>query len=163
MKLKSINRAAETVTVRYTAFFTYSHEDAEFGDWLYKRLESYRVPLSLIGHTGMYGDIVERLGKIFRDRLDLSSGDDLCKEIEAALRASDALIVLCSTTRRQTSFSSSCSSTDWKRHRLQSPRSLKARLWRCCSCSALFRSLISTNPQSDSLGAVPLISTQTGV
>lgn len=81
---------------RYAAFISYSHADEEFGDWLHRRLESYRVPAALVGRDGPGGRINRRLGKVFRDRTDLSAAHDLSAEIREGLKQSDALIVLCS-------------------------------------------------------------------
>lgn len=34
---------------KYWAFINYSHQDKQWGDWLHKALETYRVPLHLVG------------------------------------------------------------------------------------------------------------------
>jgi WD40 repeat protein len=81
---------------RYAAFISYSHADEEFGDWLHKHLEGYAVPAPLVGQTGSHGLIGKRIGKVFRDRADLSAAHDLGAEIRAGLEAADALIILCS-------------------------------------------------------------------
>ena len=81
---------------RFAAFISYSHRDEEFGDWLHKRLESYQVPSALVGRQSSVGQIGKRLGKVFRDRVDLSAAHDLGREIREGLEQSDALIVLCS-------------------------------------------------------------------
>ncbi len=81
---------------RFAAFISYSHCDEEFGDWLHKRLESYQVPSALVGRESSVGQIGKRLGKVFRDRADLSAAHDLGREIREGLEQSDALIVLCS-------------------------------------------------------------------
>lgn len=81
---------------RYAAFISYSHADEEFGDWLHKRLESYRVPSPLVGRAGLGGAIRKRLGRAFRDRVELSAAHDLGAEIRRALEQAETLIVLCS-------------------------------------------------------------------
>ncbi len=81
---------------RYAAFISYSHADDEIGDWLHKRLERYEVPATLVGREGPSGTIQRRLGKVFRDRVELSAAHDLGTEIRRALDQSEALIVLCS-------------------------------------------------------------------
>ncbi|OQW60646.1 MAG: hypothetical protein A4S17_10195 [Proteobacteria bacterium HN_bin10] len=91
-----MNDAAEGEGQRYAAFISYSHADEEFGDWLHKHLEGYAVPASLVGQTGSHGLIGKRIGKVFRDRADLSAAHDLGAEIRAGLEAADALIILCS-------------------------------------------------------------------
>lgn len=86
----------DATQARYAAFISYSHADEEFGDWLHKRLESYQVPAALVGRDGPNGAIQKRLGKVFRDRADLSAAHDLGAEIRQGLEQADALIVLCS-------------------------------------------------------------------
>ncbi|UPT63827.1 MAG: toll/interleukin-1 receptor domain-containing protein [Hyphomonadaceae bacterium JAD_PAG50586_4] len=81
---------------RFAAFISYSHRDEEIGDWLHRRLEAYAVPSQLVGRTSSVGPIGKRLGKVFRDRADLSAAHDLGREIREGLEQSDALIVLCS-------------------------------------------------------------------
>ncbi len=57
-------KAAPSVQIggRYAAFISYSHRDEEFGDWLHKRLESYRVPAAIsLNTTTADGHAVTRL------------------------------------------------------------------------------------------------------
>jgi tetratricopeptide (TPR) repeat protein len=56
------------------------------------------VPSALAGRLTATGVVPRRLTPIFRDEQDLSAGDDLAIEIEAALAASQFLVVLCSPT-----------------------------------------------------------------
>ena len=56
------------------------------------------MPRSLEGKLTATGVVPRRLTPIFRDQHDLSAGDDLADEIEAALAASQFLVVLCSPT-----------------------------------------------------------------
>jgi WD40 repeat protein len=81
---------------RYAAFISYSHADEDIGNWLHRRLESYQVPAALVGRDGPNGPIKKRLGKVFRDRVDLSAAHDLGAEIRRGLENSSALVVLCS-------------------------------------------------------------------
>jgi len=81
---------------RYRAFITYSHADARWAAWLHRRLESYRLPRRLAGRAGPAGPLPRKLGPLFRDREELATATDLGERIEAALAASDALIVVCS-------------------------------------------------------------------
>jgi tetratricopeptide (TPR) repeat protein len=81
---------------RYYAFLSYSHKDKELANWLHGELEKFRVPAALAGKLTANGVVPRRLTPIFRDQHDLSAGDDLAVEIEAALAASQFLIVLCS-------------------------------------------------------------------
>ena len=89
---------APRLRTRYYAFLSYSHKDKELADWLHCELEKFRVPKSLAGKLTANGVVPRRLTPIFRDQHDLSAGDDLAVEIEAALAASQFLIVLCSPT-----------------------------------------------------------------
>lgn len=83
---------------RYYAFLSYSHKDKELAEWLHGELEKFRVPSALAGKLTANGVVPRRLTPIFRDQHDLSAGDDLAVEIEAALAASQFLVVLCSPT-----------------------------------------------------------------
>ena len=82
--------------MRYRAFISYSHADANVARWLMRRLESYRVPSRLVGSEGANGRIDARLGAFFRDREELASAGDLGATIRKALADSDALVVICS-------------------------------------------------------------------
>lgn len=81
---------------RYWAFISYSHQDASWGRWLHKALETYRVPPRLIGMPIAAGSVPARLTPIFRDRDELPTATDLGFTIEEALRQSWCLIVICS-------------------------------------------------------------------
>lgn len=91
-------RHAPRLRTRYYAFLSYSHKDADLADWLHREIEKFRVPHSLVGKLTANGVVPRRLSPIFRDQHDLSAGGDLAVEIEAALAASQFLIVLCSPT-----------------------------------------------------------------
>jgi tetratricopeptide (TPR) repeat protein len=82
--------------MRFRAFLSYSHADAEWARWLLRRLETYRIPSRLVGTRGAHGEIGPRLGTFFRDRDELPSSGDLGATIREALDDSAALIVLCS-------------------------------------------------------------------
>jgi WD40 repeat protein len=75
----------------YRAFISYSHADHDWGVWLHRALERYRVPKRLSGAEGL-----RRLGRMFRDEEELGAAHELGPKIEAALKASDVLIVVCS-------------------------------------------------------------------
>lgn len=76
---------------KYAGFLSYSHADEEVAGWLHTRLERYKVPAPFSRQRAS-----SRLGKIFRDRVDLSASHDLGKDIQTALRQSACLIVVCS-------------------------------------------------------------------
>jgi tetratricopeptide (TPR) repeat protein len=86
---------------RYFAFLSYSHRDEELADWLHRELEDFRTPPALAGKLSEHGVITTRLTPIFRDEHELAAADDLGEEIEAALAASQYLIVLCSPNAAQ--------------------------------------------------------------
>lgn len=80
----------------FCAFISYSHADERHAAWLQKALERWKVPRRLVGGEGRFGPIPERLGKVFLDRDELPSASSLTDEIQAALAASETLIVICS-------------------------------------------------------------------
>jgi len=80
-------------TKKYKAFISYSHADEDFGKWLHKQLERYKIPQKLYND---YPNLPKSLYPIFRDRYELNAGDDLGVEIPKALKSSEALIVVCS-------------------------------------------------------------------
>lgn len=81
---------------KYRAFISYSHRDKQWGDWLLRGLERYRVPKRIAGTSGRDGAIPARLVPIFRDREELPSSADLGDQIRQALEQSAYLIVICS-------------------------------------------------------------------
>jgi tetratricopeptide (TPR) repeat protein len=78
---------------RYEAFISYSHSDARWASWLHRAIETYRVPKRLIAERP---ELPARLAPVFRDREELPSAVDLGQKIDAALRGSKRLIVVCS-------------------------------------------------------------------
>src|SRR5579884_1014926 len=81
---------------KYWAFLSYSHRDKPWGDWLHKALETYRVPKALVGRPSRDGVVPAHIFPIFRDREELPVAADLSANIDAALRQSRYLIVICS-------------------------------------------------------------------
>ena len=81
----------------YRAFISYSHRDSGTARWLHRQLEFYRVPSRIVGRTTATGMIGKSVGRIFRDRDELAVSADLSGKINAALKESQFLIVLCST------------------------------------------------------------------
>ncbi|MCH9808560.1 MAG: toll/interleukin-1 receptor domain-containing protein [Alphaproteobacteria bacterium] len=80
---------------RYAAFISYSSKDARFAKRLHRTLESYGIPAAL-GEFDLIGEGKKnRIYPVFRDREELSAGE-LGGRIEAALKASANLIVVCS-------------------------------------------------------------------
>ena len=83
--------------MKYQAFLSYSHKDTAWAKWLHARLEGFRIDKDLIGRETPVGPVPKTLRPIFRDRDDFSGGHTLTEATVAALDASAALIVLCST------------------------------------------------------------------
>lgn len=81
---------------KYSAFISYSHKDEKWAAWLHKSLETYRIPKHLVGNAGLRGTIPAKLGKVFRDREELSSSSSLGDELTQALADSACQIVICS-------------------------------------------------------------------
>jgi hypothetical protein len=80
---------------RYAAFISYSSKDKDFARRLHRGLERYHIPKSLGAFDLTGAGRKNRVYPVFRDREELPAGD-LGENLEAALRASAALIVICS-------------------------------------------------------------------
>jgi WD40 repeat protein len=78
---------------RYDAFISYRHagRDRSCANWLHRRLENYRTPRALEAKG-----VAKRLMRVFRDEEELAASADLSDAIKSELRASRALIVVCS-------------------------------------------------------------------
>ena len=81
---------------KYRAFISYSHKDEKWASWLHKALETFKVPKHLVGQETGMGIVPERMGKVFRDREELSSSASLGAELTQALEDSACQIVICS-------------------------------------------------------------------
>jgi WD40 repeat protein len=77
---------------RFLAFISYRSADRSEAAWLQTALETYRLPGSLTTRLNRPA----RLGKVFRDVDELSASSNLGGQLQAALKRSDNLIVLCS-------------------------------------------------------------------
>ena len=89
--------AALAPDYRYWAFISYSHRDERWAAWLHRSLEAYRIPKPLVGSAAPDGTLrPRRLFPLFRDRDELAGAPDLGQKIQAALRGSRNLIVVCS-------------------------------------------------------------------
>lgn len=87
----------QALPVRYWAFISYSHRDEKKAAWLHRSLEGYRVHRQLVGQPNGRGEPVPaRLFPVFRDREELAGSADLPSGLQAVLRASRSLIVVCS-------------------------------------------------------------------
>ena len=81
---------------KYKAFISYSHHDENWGRWLHRSIEGYKVPKGLIGRETIYGAVPKRLFPVFRDREELPTASDLSEMIRDGLVNSSHLIVICS-------------------------------------------------------------------
>ena len=91
----------KTTPFKYRAFISYSHRDAEWGKWLHRTIERYRVPRRLVGRVTSEGAVPARISPVFRDREELPSTTNLSRAVSAALEESAALIVVCSPNAAQ--------------------------------------------------------------
>ncbi|MFM5948815.1 MAG: TIR domain-containing protein [Novosphingobium sp.] len=89
---------------RYKAFVSYSWADAEWGKWLLHAIETYRTPKAMIGQQGAHGPVPERLHPLFKDREEEAAGASIGAAVEAALRSSEFLIVVCSPRSAQSQW-----------------------------------------------------------
>jgi hypothetical protein len=87
--------------VKYWALISYSHKDSAVADWLHKKLETYRVPRSLVGAPSRDGTVPERLIPIFRDREELPTSSQLGDNLKRSLEQSRYLVVVCSPAAAQ--------------------------------------------------------------
>lgn len=77
-------------TMRYRGFISYSHADIRSAEWLFRKLQSYRLPSRVAAKDK------RRLGSFFLDRETLAAASDLTDALKEGLAQSEALIVLCS-------------------------------------------------------------------
>ena len=95
---------AEPTAFRYRAFLSYSHADTGWAKWLHRSLEGFRIDKDLVGRVTPMGPVPKTLRPIFRDREDFSGGHSLTDATIAALDASAALVVLCSTVSGKSQY-----------------------------------------------------------
>jgi hypothetical protein len=70
-------------------------------DFLHKKLETYRVPRSLVGTPSRDGTVPQRLIPVFRDREELPTSSQLGDNLQKALQQSRYLVVICSPASAQ--------------------------------------------------------------
>lgn len=94
----------------YWCFISYRHADnkepgRQWATWLHQTLETYEVPADLVGTKNQRGDVIpERIFPVFRDEEELPADASLSTPIEAALRNSRFLVVLCSPNAVRSTF-----------------------------------------------------------
>lgn len=91
----SVETPAASGAIRYDAFISYSRQDTALVQKLHHALTRYRPPREVDGQR--------RFLRIFRDEGDLT-GSDYYKAIDAHLKRSDSLIVVCSPAARASAF-----------------------------------------------------------
>jgi formylglycine-generating enzyme required for sulfatase activity len=89
---------SEPVSLKYRAFISYSHADTDWAKWLHRGIETFHIDKDLAGRETATGVIPPTLRPIFRDRDDFTAGHTLTEQTLAALDASAALIVICSSS-----------------------------------------------------------------
>ena len=89
------------IGTRYRAFLSYSHRDTRFAARLHRRLETWRIPKSIVGQPTILGPLPPTLTPIFRDREELPAAADLSEEVGRALTQASSLIILCSPAAAQ--------------------------------------------------------------
>jgi hypothetical protein len=107
-----ITAAASNESARrdYWCFISYRHADnkepgRQWATWLHQALETYEVPADLVGTTNERGDVIpDRIFPVFRDEEELPADAQLSQPIEAALRKSRFLVVLCSPQAARSRF-----------------------------------------------------------
>jgi len=103
---------------KYWAFVTYSHQDNRevrstggkdrvcWGTWLHEALETYRVPVELVGAANVRGEVIpDRIYPVFRDEAELPTAANLGASIKEALIESRYLIVVCSPRSARSVYS----------------------------------------------------------
>src|SRR5215472_7223757 len=88
---------ADRASIRYRAFLSYSHRDSAWSKWLQRALERFQIDKDFVGRETPTGSVPKTLRPIFREREDSAGGSILPKSTVAALDASAALLVLCSS------------------------------------------------------------------
>lgn len=81
---------------RFKAFICYSHKNSKVASRLMRQLETYRFPSHLNRGGKKKPKAPKNLGKIFRDREELSASDCLDSKLLDAIKNSEFLIVICS-------------------------------------------------------------------
>lgn len=90
----------------YTAFISYKHAelDSFVAETIHKKLESYRVPRSVLRSEQGKNLKIRSIGRIFRDRDELPTASNLSDQINRALEESQFLIVICSPRTKQSAW-----------------------------------------------------------
>lgn len=90
-----MNQVKPPAASQFSAFISYSHDDAGWARWLHRELETFVVP-SAFRDRETVRRATGRLRPVFRDREELPSAASLSDAILAALEKSAFLVVICS-------------------------------------------------------------------
>ena len=82
----------------FDAFISYSHRDLSWGNWLQRKLETFRIPKGLTPDRPS-----DKKLRVFRDQTDLT-GTELQDSLRQNLRESRYLIVICSPASAASSW-----------------------------------------------------------
>ena len=88
----------------YRAFISYNHKDRRFVKGLLERLERFVLAKPLREAAGLVPEAKGRIGRIFCDREEFAAGGNLSQAVQDALAKSQALIVVCSKTARESKW-----------------------------------------------------------
>jgi WD40 repeat protein len=80
---------------RYRAFLSYRTADQNAAKRLHQALERYRVPRELVGKPGELGTVPPAVGRLFRDRDEVRTAEDVETIIAQELSKAQQLIVFC--------------------------------------------------------------------
>ncbi|SFZ97770.1 Kinesin light chain [hydrothermal vent metagenome] len=84
---------------RYKAFISYAHHDIKFAKYLKKSIENYKIPNKL---RNKYASLPHTLkGSIYFSKEELNTSNILPREIKAALKFSENILVVCSHNSRK--------------------------------------------------------------
>ncbi len=92
--------ARDQPTERYKAFISYSQKDSAEAGKIQSWLESFRLPKAVAAP----GKDDRKLGRIFRDKTDLTASPEVWPALQAKIAASEYLIVLCSPNAAQSDW-----------------------------------------------------------
>ena len=86
------------MNTHYSAFISYKHAkaDTQVASEIQKRLEHFHVPAAIRKKTG-----IKKISQIFRDKEELPITSDLNEDISYALDHADFLIVICSSSTKE--------------------------------------------------------------
>ena len=76
----------------YFVFISYSNKDVEWAEWLQQELEHYKLPATFNGNS----NVRDNLRDVFRDRDELTAGEEWDAQVEQALANTSNLVVVCS-------------------------------------------------------------------